>query len=66
MTSTFTFQKDLPRLPVPDLKETCDKYLRSLIPLLSPEDLQKTKSIVADFIRPGSEGEKLQQKLQYW
>lgn len=57
------FQESLPRLPVPALEETAARYLKSLHPLLSPTEFEQSKSAVADFIKPGGVGAKLQEKL---
>lgn len=43
------FQRSLPRLPVPELKLTCQRYLQAQKPLLSKEEFLKTKKIVEDF-----------------
>lgn len=40
------------------------QYLRSLEPLVSPEELEQTKQLVADFGAPEGEGERLQVRLQ--
>jgi len=66
--STYQFQNSLPSLPVPPLTETCSRYLRSLQPLhatgrLSTEEFEKTKSIIAEFQKPGGRGERLHNKL---
>ncbi|RNA01379.1 choline O-acetyltransferase [Brachionus plicatilis] len=55
--------KPLPKLPVPDLKHTLEKYLRCLMPILSEEAYDRTEKIVGDFIADGGIGEKLQQVL---
>jgi carnitine O-acetyltransferase len=57
------FQDSLPRLPVPTLEETAQRYLKSLNPLLSQAELEKSKAAVKDFIKPGGAGEKLQERL---
>ncbi|CUS10290.1 unnamed protein product [Tuber aestivum] len=57
------FQKFLPKLPVPTLQETADRYLKSLKPLLTEQELQNTKTAVAEFIREGGVGQQLQDKL---
>lgn len=59
---TFEHQKDLPSLPVPELDDTLDKYLKSVEPLLSPSELEHTKSVVEEF-REGA-GKKLQALLE--
>lgn len=60
----FRYQKDLPKLPVPTLQETSSKYLRSVEPFLTPEQLKSTTAIVQEFIRPGGQGEELQKRLE--
>ena len=57
-------QKPLKKLPVPDLKFTCQNYLLSAQPIISEEQYDVTKSIVDKFVEPGGEGEKLQEKLK--
>lgn len=59
---TFSLQYTLPRLPVPKLEETCAVYLKSLIPLQTPEEHAKTKQIVKDFLN-GELSKSLQQRL---
>ncbi|KAI9167271.1 Carnitine O-acetyltransferase [Paramyrothecium foliicola] len=57
------FQDSLPRLPVPTLDETAKRYLKSLQPLLSQAEFDKSKAAVEEFIKPGGAGSKLQNKL---
>lgn len=57
------FQESLPRLPVPTLQETADRYVKSVHPLLSASEFESTKSTVSEFIKPGGIGEELQKKL---
>ncbi|KAI9598746.1 hypothetical protein BDF19DRAFT_431312 [Syncephalis fuscata] len=60
----YAFQDKLPHLPVPDLKETCAKYLRSVRPLLDDAAFARTESVVQQFQQPGGIGEHLQKRLQ--
>jgi carnitine O-acetyltransferase len=60
------FQSVLEQLPVPDLAGTCALYLRFVRPLLTKEELDATERAVADFLRPGGEGELLQERLLRW
>ncbi|PKY40473.1 acyltransferase ChoActase/COT/CPT [Rhizophagus irregularis] len=60
---TFSNQHRLPRLPIPSLEESTTRYLNSLRPLLSSEELARIKQHVKDFIRPGGIGQILQQRL---
>ncbi|KAG2233710.1 hypothetical protein INT48_007687, partial [Thamnidium elegans] len=57
------YQTNLPKLPVPALSETLQKYLKSVHPLLSPEEYKRTEQIVKDFEAPGGLGQQLQQRL---
>lgn len=57
------FEDSLPRLPVPSLEETGRRYLKSVHPLVSEAEYERTKKAVEAFIRPGGEGEPLQKRL---
>ncbi|KAJ5912182.1 Carnitine O-acetyltransferase [Penicillium subrubescens] len=57
------FEDSLPRLPVPSLEETGKRYLKSVHPLVSEAEFERTKKAVETFIRPGGEGEPLQKRL---
>ncbi|EHY57993.1 Carnitine O-acetyltransferase, mitochondrial [Exophiala dermatitidis] len=57
------FEDSLPRLPVPTLEETSARYLKSLHPLLTKEEFEASKKAVEEFNKPGSLGEKLQERL---
>jgi carnitine O-acetyltransferase len=58
----FKFQSQLPKLPVPKLSDTADKYLRSITPFLTPQQLAETKSKVDSFVN--GKGQELQSRLQ--
>ncbi|CAG8458610.1 2849_t:CDS:2 [Acaulospora morrowiae] len=57
------YQKSLPRLPVPALSETLEKYLKSVKPLVNEEEFAKTVAAVTEFQKPGGIGEELQRRL---
>lgn len=57
------FEDSLPHLPVPSLEETGRRYLKSVHPLVSTSEFENTKKAVEAFIRPGGEGEPLQNRL---
>lgn len=59
---TFAGQDDLPRLPIPDLANSCQKYLAALKPLQTPREHAETKIAVQDFLR--HDGPELQSKLR--
>lgn len=56
------FQPSLPRLPIPKLENTCERYLASLKPLLDDQSYAKSLEIVQDFQK--SVGPELQSLLQ--
>ncbi|KAL4150676.1 hypothetical protein PRNP1_010077 [Phytophthora ramorum] len=60
---TYALQASLPHLPVPSLQATLDKYLLSIEPLVTKEELERTKTLVKEFGKPGGPGEDLQQEL---
>ncbi|KAG1469045.1 hypothetical protein G6F56_003491 [Rhizopus delemar] len=57
------YQKNLPKLPVPALSATLQKYLQSVRPLLNDAEFQKTEQAVKNFESPGGIGQELQQRL---
>ncbi|KAJ6155315.1 hypothetical protein N7470_005881 [Penicillium chermesinum] len=59
-----SFRRLFARLPVPDLKETGARYLKSVHAVVSESEYQNTKTAVEDFVRPGGPGEILQKRLQ--
>ncbi|KAJ3217925.1 hypothetical protein HK099_005296 [Clydaea vesicula] len=63
LTRTFSYQSTLPRLPIPTLTETTSRYLKSIVPLVSPTELKITTDYVNDFTKPGGYGEVLQHRL---
>ncbi|XP_029978323.1 choline O-acetyltransferase b isoform X2 [Sphaeramia orbicularis] len=56
--------QELPKVPVPPLKQTLDMYLKCVQHLVKEEQFKKTKTIVEKFGAPGGSGEFLQKKLQ--
>jgi carnitine O-acetyltransferase len=58
------FQRELARLPVPALSETCTLYLRLVAPLLTDRELAATRAAVSEFARRGGQGDVLQERLR--
>lgn len=48
------FEDSLPRLPVPTLAETCQRYLKSIHPLLTPEEYSVSEKAVGSFEQQAS------------
>ncbi|KAI7902149.1 acyltransferase ChoActase/COT/CPT [Cokeromyces recurvatus] len=59
---TFKYQDKLPKLPIPSLESTAQKYLQALKPLQTQEEHEATKHAIQDFLN--NEGPELQTKLQ--
>ncbi|XP_048874893.1 carnitine O-acetyltransferase-like [Brienomyrus brachyistius] len=57
-------QQGLPKLPVPSLKQTFERYLSVLEPIVSEQELLHTRKLVAQFVSPGGVGERLQKGLE--
>lgn len=51
-------------MPVPELEQTMNEYLRLLKPVLTPAHHDRTKAIVKQFMQPNGLGPVLQQYLQ--
>ena len=59
---TYASQDKLPKLPIPDLETTLDKYLKALEPLQSYKEHEETKLAVKDFLE--NDGKELQDRLK--
>jgi carnitine O-acetyltransferase len=60
----YAHMETMPRLPVPDLGHTLEKYLYSVQPFLSESELNRTKMKVEEFGAPGGLGETLDTRLR--
>ncbi|XP_048580409.1 carnitine O-palmitoyltransferase 1, liver isoform-like isoform X1 [Nematostella vectensis] len=58
----YSYQNSLPRMPVPPLKSTCQRFLSSVKPLLDSEEYNKMEELSKDFEK--NLGPKLQFILQ--
>ncbi|KAI4878149.1 hypothetical protein NFI96_028410, partial [Prochilodus magdalenae] len=61
---SIAHQEGLPKMPVPPLRQTCERYLAMLEPLVSEEELEHTRALVDEFLRSGGVGERLQRGLE--
>ncbi|KAI9923609.1 hypothetical protein MW887_008531 [Aspergillus wentii] len=59
---TYSNQDSLPKLPIPDLEGTCQKYLESLSAVQTPREQEESKAAVQEFL--GSDGPVLQERLK--
>ncbi len=54
----------LPRLPVPDLKNSCELFLKSVKPLATEEEFNAIRDKVDGFVAEGGLGSRLQTRLE--
>ena len=59
---TYAEQENLPKLPIPELEQTIEKYLIALRPLQSRQDHHDTEIAVKEFLE--NEGPELQSRLK--
>lgn len=59
---TFAAQDKLPKLPIPELEGTLNKYVKVLKPLQSKKEQAHTASAVQEFLR--KDGSDLQERLK--
>lgn len=59
---TMHFQKSLPRLPIPELPRTCERYLKAQRPLLNDENFKRTEVLVRRFLE--GDGMQLHKELK--
>ncbi|ODV96577.1 hypothetical protein PACTADRAFT_48412 [Pachysolen tannophilus NRRL Y-2460] len=60
--STFQYQKQLPKLPIPELSQTCKNYLEVLKPLQTEDEYNRTVGAVELFLK--TTGPKLDEQLR--
>lgn len=58
---TNHFQASLPRLPVPELEKSCQRYLNAQLPLVSESEHKELQKVVAEF--QAGNGQELQKLL---
>ncbi|WP_167441629.1 choline/carnitine O-acyltransferase [Amycolatopsis vastitatis] len=63
-TRTFGNEDRLPRVPLPTLEDSCQRFLEWCGPLLTPEELAETEAAVAEFLAPDSPAHGLQAALE--
>lgn len=59
---TFANQDSLPKLPIPDLEDTCRKHLQALEALQTPREHEESKAAIREFLK--TDGPGLQEKLK--
>ena len=59
----YSHQESLPRLPVPPLQQTLDKYLNAVRPLVNDDEYENTKSLVNIFGSEDGYGKHLHEQL---
>lgn len=60
--TTYAYQDRLQKLPIPDLEETCRKYLNAVRPLQTPREYADTEAAVGEFLE--GDGPELQERLK--
>ncbi|PXX59236.1 carnitine O-acetyltransferase [Nocardia tenerifensis] len=60
---TFAADDSLPRVPLPTLEDSCDRFLRWCTPLLTADELAATEAAVADLLRADGPGRTLHAAL---
>lgn len=59
---TFARQHELPKLPIPSLEDTCNRYLTALEGLQDQKEHEGTKRAVEEFLN--DEGPRIQERLK--
>ncbi|MFG2889447.1 choline/carnitine O-acyltransferase [Streptomyces sp. NPDC048248] len=62
-TATFAGEDSLPRVPLPTLEESCERFLAWCAPLLTADERAATEAEVAAFLRPDGPGRTLHAAL---
>ncbi|MFI2187883.1 choline/carnitine O-acyltransferase [Streptomyces sioyaensis] len=62
--TTFAREETLPRVPLPTLEASCERFLAWCAPLLTADERAATEAEVAAFLRPGGPGRVLHAALE--
>ncbi|MFE2299856.1 choline/carnitine O-acyltransferase [Streptomyces sp. NPDC059445] len=62
--ATFAQEDSLPRVPLPTLEASCERFLAWCAPLLTADERSATEAEVAAFLRPGGPGRVLHAALE--
>jgi carnitine O-acetyltransferase len=65
-TTTFTSERSLPRVPLPTLEESCERFLEWCGPLLTADEFATTEAAVESFLLPDSPAHRLQGALEQY
>ena len=57
-------EPNLPKLPLPNINETMEKYLDAVVAYISPDDYERTKGQVKLFLSQGDDLDKINSFLQ--
>ncbi|MGH3947561.1 MAG: choline/carnitine O-acyltransferase [Pseudonocardiaceae bacterium] len=63
-TRTFGNEDRLPRVPLPTLEDSCERFVAWCAPLLTTDEQAATEAAVASFLRPDSPARKLHAALE--
>jgi carnitine O-acetyltransferase len=63
---TFGNEDRLPRVPLPTLEDSCERFLEWCSPLLTADELAATEAVVASFLRPDSPARALHAALEQY
>ncbi|MQA09781.1 MAG: choline/carnitine O-acyltransferase [Pseudonocardiaceae bacterium] len=63
---TFANEDRLPRVPLPTLEDSCERFLEWCAPLLTADELATTEAEVASFRRPNGPGRGLQSAVEQY
>lgn len=61
---TWDYDERLPRLPIPTLEETCERFLQRCSPLLTDAEFAATAAGVEEFLAPDSPARKWQAEIE--
>ncbi|MGW7577640.1 choline/carnitine O-acyltransferase [Streptomyces sp. NPDC054765] len=62
--TTFAHEDSLPRVPLPTLEASCERFLAWCAPLLTADELAATEAEAGAFLRPGGPGRALHAALE--